>query len=128
MRTTTCGRLEGIVPMPRWLPKHASEHHRAVLATSRDRPARPSHAVRPRAGYRLLLDDLDRLGNMVACKRLGYFIEALELDAEQLAMRCLERRSAGLSRLDPAITVKGRIAKRWGLRVNVGIRSEPEEP
>ncbi len=63
----------------------------------------------------------DRLVRRAMFKRLGYLIEALALDAEDLLAVCRERRSAGLIALDPAVKARGRIVRRWGLRDNVGL-------
>jgi predicted transcriptional regulator of viral defense system len=66
----------------------------------------------------LLVSYGDRLGNRTVFKRLGYLLEALELDAPDLIAACLKRLSAGISKLDPTIADRGRITTRWGLRVN----------
>lgn len=60
----------------------------------------------------------DRLGNRSVFKRLGWIAEVLGLDGPLLAA-CAERRSAGLTKLDPTVDAAGRIVRRWGLRVNV---------
>lgn len=66
-----------------------------------------------------LVDYADRVGNRAVFKRLGYLLEHLGVDAQGLVATCLERRSAGLVALDPSVDTKGRIVRRWGLRVNV---------
>lgn len=73
---------------------------------------------------RRLLDYGDRLGNRTVFKRLGFLIESLELGAPGLVDACRRRVSKGLSRLDPSVGVKGRVLKRWGLRVNVELAHE----
>ena len=73
----------------------------------------------------LLTSYIDRLGNRAVYKRLGYLLETLEIDAPELIERCLERQSSGLSALDPAIPRKGKITKRWNLRVNARLVREP---
>lgn len=70
---------------------------------------------------RLLVDYADRAGNRTAFKRLGYLLEALEIDAPNLLEISRARRSAGLTKLDPSIRSRGRIAKRWGLRINAHV-------
>lgn len=70
-----------------------------------------------------LVDYADRLGNRTVFKRLGYLLEALEIHAPDLIAQCLERRSAGVSKLDPSVRETGRITSRWGLRVNSTVRS-----
>lgn len=69
----------------------------------------------------LLVDYGDRLGNGAAFKRLGYLLEALNVRAPELVTECRNRVTAGLSRLDPGVAAKGRIVRRWGLRVNADV-------
>lgn len=69
----------------------------------------------------LLLAYGDRLGHRAMFKRLGYLIDELDLDAEDLLAACRERRSAGVIALDPAVRARGRIVRRWGVRDNVGL-------
>jgi len=68
---------------------------------------------------RLLIEYGDRLGNRAVFKRLGYLVEHLDVDAPELIEACLKRRSSGLAALDPAAKSRGRILRRWRLRVNV---------
>lgn len=69
-----------------------------------------------------LLDYAERLGNRTAYKRLGYLLEALSIDAPGAIAACLERQSSGISALDPTVDRRGRILKRWNLRLNVDLR------
>lgn len=69
----------------------------------------------------LILNYGDRLGNRSVFKRLGHLLEQLEIHAPDLIVESLERRSAGVSTLDPSVQAKGRITSRWGLRVNVNV-------
>lgn len=73
----------------------------------------------------LLIGYGDRLGNQAIFKRLGYLLENREapagVDAGSLISACLDRRSAGLTTLDLANSSRGRIVRRWGLRVNVDL-------
>lgn len=71
----------------------------------------------------LLVGYGDRLGNRTVFKRLGYLIEVLDVNAPALIERCLERRSAGIAKLDPSVRGAGRITKRWGLRRNAQIET-----
>jgi predicted transcriptional regulator of viral defense system len=71
-----------------------------------------------------LIEYADRLDNRAVFKRLGYLIELLGIDAQELLAACRERRSAGLVALDPSIKAKGQIVRRWGLRANVAL-TEP---
>ena len=73
----------------------------------------------------LLTDYGDRLGNRTIFKRLGYLLESREaptgVDVGTLVSACLDRRSAGLTTLDPANPSRGRIVRRWGLRANIDL-------
>ncbi len=69
----------------------------------------------------LLIAYGDRLGNQAAFKRLGYLLEELQLDASALITACRSRRSAGLIALDPSVKARGRILRRWGLRITVPV-------
>lgn len=69
-----------------------------------------------------------RAGNRTVFKRLGYLVEKLAVgSSEGLLGRCRELQSAGLSALDPAVKARGRIVKRWNLRVNVTLLDREEE-
>jgi predicted transcriptional regulator of viral defense system len=72
-----------------------------------------------------LIEYGDRVGNRTIFKRLGYLLESREkparLDVDSLITACLERRSSGLTTLDPANSSRGRIVRRWSLRVNVDL-------
>ena len=66
-----------------------------------------------------LLAYVERLGNRTVFKRLGFLVEQLEIvEADELIETCLQRKSAGISALDPSIDAKGRITRRWNLRIN----------
>lgn len=67
----------------------------------------------------LLIDYGDRLGNRAGFKRLGFVLEHLGIDAPRLVAACLDRRSTGLVALDPSVSSKGQIVRRWGIRANV---------
>jgi predicted transcriptional regulator of viral defense system len=69
----------------------------------------------------LLIAYGDRLGNRTVFKRLGFILERTGEPATELIAACLDRRSAGLGKLDPSGADKGRIVRRWGLRANVSL-------
>ncbi len=69
----------------------------------------------------------DRLGNRAVFKRLGYLLEHSGTEARSLVEACLARRSSGLAKLDPSAKESGRILRRWGLRVNVALRSPGDD-
>ena len=73
----------------------------------------------------LVLDYANRLGNRAVYKRLGYLIEVLGISAPGVVATCRVRRSSGLVALDPTVTGRGRILRRWNLRVNATV--EPTE-
>lgn len=70
---------------------------------------------------RLLIEYGDRLAHRAMFKRLGFLLEQSGIEAPGLLDACRARRTAGLIALDPAIKASGPIAKRWGLRMNVGL-------
>lgn len=74
----------------------------------------------------ILLDYAEKLGNRAVFKRLGALLELLMVDAPALVKKCLEKRSAGISLLDPTVDAKGPMASKWNLRLNVHIRSDQQ--
>lgn len=75
----------------------------------------------PHRNAEMILNYGDRLGNRSVFKRLGLLLERLQIDAPDLIAESLQRRSAGITTLDPAVRARGQIVSRWGLRVNVEI-------
>lgn len=69
-----------------------------------------------------LIDYMERHGNRTTFKRLGYILESSDVEPS-LVSQCHERISSGLSAFDPSVNRKGRISKRWNLRVNVRLDS-----
>jgi predicted transcriptional regulator of viral defense system len=69
----------------------------------------------------LIIQYGDRLGNRTVFKRLGYLVEELRIDASELVAACLQRRSTGLTALDPSVHERGRIVNRWRLRINASV-------
>ena len=72
----------------------------------------------------LLASYVDRAGNRVVFKRLGYILEALEVRAPALLQACEAGVSSGVSRLDPGLPNEGPVAWRWNLRVNGRVQTE----
>lgn len=62
-----------------------------------------------------------RLGNQTVFKRLGFLIERLGIDAADLLAKCRGAVSAGYARLDPSGPARGRLLRRWGLKLNVEV-------
>ena len=75
-----------------------------------------------------LLDYARRRRNRTIFKRLGYLLEALEIDAAELIESCRDSISMGLTLLDPSVRGKGRIVRRWHLRVNVMVSAADVTP
>ncbi len=65
-----------------------------------------------------LLEYIDRRGNRTVYKRLGFVLEDQQVEAPMLIEKCRNEISAGYSVLDPAIDTRGRLVRRWNLRVN----------
>ena len=66
---------------------------------------------------------LERLRNRTAMKRLGYLIETLNIDAANTPAFCRDNVSAGYSNLDPSAPARGKLVRRWNLRINVNIEA-----
>lgn len=62
-----------------------------------------------------------RLGNRPVFKRLGFIVERLGIEAQDLLAECRDARSTGYTRLDPSGPARGRLLRRWGLQVNVEV-------
>jgi predicted transcriptional regulator of viral defense system len=75
---------------------------------------------------RLLLNYVERRRNRTVFKRLGYLLEVLGIEAPDVTERCLAGQSKGLSLLDPTLEARGKITKRWNLRINVSIGASQE--
>ena len=76
--------------------------------------------------WQTLVEYGDRLGNRAVFKRLGYLLEAAELERTELVDECRQRISAGISLLDPGAPASGPRISRWRLRANVAVaRDEP---
>jgi len=68
-----------------------------------------------------LLTELDLLGIGSAFKRLGFILETLDLADKKFLRTLSERRTTGLAKLDPDISSRGHLNKRWGVWVNATI-------
>jgi len=66
---------------------------------------------------------LEKLNNRTAMKRLGFILETLEVEAPEIVAFCLDNISAGYSKLDPSVRVRGRLVRRWNLDVNVNLEA-----
>jgi len=83
-------------------------------------------------GFWMRRDDIDpgrlvdyalRLDVGAVIRRLGYLLEAFEVDAPEELQRLRQRLTASYAVLDPLLPAEGKLMARWRLRVNV----EPEE-
>lgn len=70
---------------------------------------------------RKLLAYAEKLGNRTVFKRLGYILEAREIEEPELTEACRTMMSTGVSPLEPGSASKGRIVSRWRLRVNARV-------
>jgi len=71
-----------------------------------------------------LMEFAQRVGNKTVCKRLGYVVEALKIDAPEILDFCRHHMSTGYSKLDPGMTRKGRLLRRWNLELNAEVREQ----
>jgi predicted transcriptional regulator of viral defense system len=74
----------------------------------------------------LLLNYTSKLNNGAIYKRLGYLVETLRISADRIIGNCRENLTSGISALDPSVKAKGRIIRRWNLRVNAKV-AQPED-
>lgn len=74
----------------------------------------------------LLLRTMMKYGRGAAFKRFGFMIETMFPDAGPLVEGALTRRSAGIVKLDPAVSRRGKLVKRWGLWVNATVGQSTE--
>jgi predicted transcriptional regulator of viral defense system len=65
----------------------------------------------------------ERLGNLTVFKRLGYLLETLQPGDKAIVDECRIRISGSVGRLDPARPPGGPTSKRWGLQLNVRLKS-----
>lgn len=70
-----------------------------------------------------LLARMAELDKGAGYKRLGFIYEQLFGPDDVIVPQCLDRRSAGVIKLDPGIGARGKINKRWGLSVNVQVEA-----
>ena len=75
-----------------------------------------------------LIDYIKRVGNRSVFKRLGYLLETLAVDAPALTKACMEGMSSGVSLLDPSLSRKGRVLRRWNLQLNATIVTSGAAP
>lgn len=59
-----------------------------------------------------------------AWKRLGYLAELLWPGEKSLIDDCLNRRTTGYAKFDPAVRKAGKMLRRWRLRINVSLANE----
>lgn len=69
-----------------------------------------------------LLDYILKLGNRTVYKRLGYLVELLKINSPKVIETCKKNLSSGYSNLDPNFPPKGKIMRRWNLRINASIK------
>ena len=65
-----------------------------------------------------LLECIKLTNNKTIYKRLGYLMQKLNIKNEHITNTCLKNISAGYSYLDPDIKSKGKIIRKWNLRIN----------
>jgi predicted transcriptional regulator of viral defense system len=57
-------------------------------------------------------------------KRLGYIIEAAEINAPGVVAECAKKISRGYTRLEPSIKEGGKHLAKWNLIINALVRKE----
>jgi len=69
-----------------------------------------------------LLEYLSKHRNRTIYKRLGYLIETLNVQAGEILKKCQDGISKGYSALDPDLPAKGKLSRKWNLRINAHIQ------
>ena len=64
-----------------------------------------------------------RIGNRTVFKRLGYLLETVGITSSKLNEACARQMSKGISLLDPSAKPTGPILTRWGLQLNVKLKT-----
>lgn len=82
-----------------------------------------SYLSHERRNDSLLLDYAHKLGNRSVFKRLGYLLESMKANDNDLIEACRTSISSGMSLLDPSAPPKGRFMRKWNLRINVTIEA-----
>lgn len=65
-----------------------------------------------------ILEYITKIDNRTVYKRLGYLVEFLKIDALKTIAVCKKNISSGYSSLEPSLPPKGKILRRWNLRIN----------
>ena len=108
-------------------PLHVAEREKAI-ADGFDHPEYCGGVIEPAKGLWFGSDELDlerllrysqRLGNGVAMRRLGFWLERLEIGDRGLLPKLEVRGDRNYARLDPGESEEGRRDARWRLIVNV---------
>ena len=68
-----------------------------------------------------LLMRMKELGRGSAYKRLGFLAEEVLDEQSALATACTQAKTTGVIKLDPAISSRGHLVKKWGLWVNTSL-------
>jgi len=71
-----------------------------------------------------LLMRMKELGRGSAFKRLGFLAEELLDEQSALVTACTQAKTSGVIRLDPAISSRGHLVKKWGLWVNTSLADD----
>jgi predicted transcriptional regulator of viral defense system len=74
-----------------------------------------------------LLARAGEVGSGAAFKRLGYLAETVLGGEPALVAAARAHLTAGIVKLDPAVRERGRLSKRWGLWLNVGLNASPAD-
>jgi predicted transcriptional regulator of viral defense system len=66
----------------------------------------------------VLMDYIGKSGNKTVYKRLGYILEYLKYSENDYIERCRNKISSGYAKLDPLLPARGKLSRRWMLRIN----------
>lgn len=71
-----------------------------------------------------VLDYILKLGNRTIYKRLGYLVKLLKINSPKVIEICKKNVSSGYSNLDPSLPPKGKLLRKWNLRINASLKLE----
>jgi predicted transcriptional regulator of viral defense system len=71
-----------------------------------------------------LLKQMMANGRGAAYKRIGYLVDELWPEHDELRHAALANKTRGNVKLDPGVAIRGRLNKRWGVWSNVALSTK----
>jgi predicted transcriptional regulator of viral defense system len=83
-----------------------------------------AYGENPERDFRKLANTAKEFANGATWKRLGYLAELLWPEGKALVDGAREHLTTGNVKLDPKVSRRGTLVKRWRLWINAGISKE----